>query len=105
MKKKQRLYIDGFAEEIAPYDHAVRELYPENDSATIKGWETDFRDILAWIESLEPPKYPFEIDQARRQGRTDISSRLRECHGTYGADGEYPEKCVPIDDVNTDLSA
>ena len=25
-----------------------------------------------------------------------------ECHGTYGTDGKYPEKMVPIEDVGTD---
>ena len=87
---------------IAAHDHAVR-AYPENDAATIKGWEADFHDILAWIESLEAPKYPYEIDtKLAAQGEPIFRRTCAECHGTYGAGGEYPEKCVPIDEVNTD---
>ena len=62
VKKKKRLYIDGFAEK-TPRTIMQFSLYPANDAATIKAWEADFADILAWIESLEAPKYPYAIDQ------------------------------------------
>lgn len=102
VKKKKRLYIDGFAEK-SPRTIMQFALYPENDSATIKGWEEDFRDILAWIESLEAPKYPFEIDkELAARGEPIFRRACAECHGTYGPAGEYPEKRVPIDVVNTD---
>ena len=102
VKRKSRLYIDGFAEK-TPRTIMQFSLYPANDSATIKGWEDDFRDILAWIESLEPPKYPFAIDrELAARGEPIFRRTCAECHGTYGADGKYPEKCVPIDVVNTE---
>ena len=63
VRKKKRLYIDGFAEK-SPRAIMQFTLYPENDAATVKSWEPEFADVLAWIESLEPPKYPFAIDRA-----------------------------------------
>jgi mono/diheme cytochrome c family protein len=102
VKKKQRLYIDGFAEK-TPRTIMQFSLYPANDSTTIKGWEEDFRDILAWIESLDPPKYPYTIDRdLAARGEPIFRRTCAECHGTYGPDGKYPEKMVPLDVVNTD---
>ena len=102
VKKKKRIYIDGFAEK-TPRTIMQFSLYPENSAATIKGWEGDFRDILAWIESIDPPKYPYAIDRdLAARGEPIFKRSCAECHGTYGPDGKYPEKTVPIDVVNTD---
>ena len=101
--KKKRLYIDGFVEK----SHRVIMqfiLSPENDSSTIRGWEDDFRDILAWIESLEAPPYPWAIDHSlAEQGRTLFESNCAECHGTYGSEGTYPERTVALDEIGTDV--
>ena len=64
VKKKTYLYIDGFA----PKSHRSLMqflLVPQNDAAKFREWEADFKDLYAWIESLEPPKYPFR-NQSRR---------------------------------------
>ena len=103
-KKKTRLYIDGYVGKSA---RVIMQfvLIPKNDAETIKGWESDFRDVLAWIESLEAPDYPWEIDAAlAAQGEALFVQHCAECHGTYGPDGEYPEKTVPIDEVGTDAT-
>ena len=102
VRKKKRLYIDGFAEK-TPRTIMQFVLYPNNNAATIKGWEGDFRDILAWIDSLQPPKYPWEIDASlAARGQTIFNKTCADCHGTYGPDGTYPEKRVPIDEIGTD---
>ncbi len=102
VRKKSKLYIDGFA----PKNHRVLMqfmLLPANDQKTVQGWEADFRDILAWIESLEPPKYPWEIDRAlAARGETLFNKTCSKCHGTYGKDASYPERTIPIDEVKTD---
>jgi hypothetical protein len=78
-------------------------LIPQNNAATIKSWEKDFEDVLAWIESLEPPKYPWPIDATfAARGRAIFEKRCSSCHGTYGPEGKYPEKTVDIDVVGTD---
>ncbi len=102
VKRKKNLYIDGFV----PKTHRVImqfALTPSNKADTFKQREGGFRDILAWIESLEPPTYPFEVDSAlAEQGRLAFERACADCHGTYGPGGEYPERCVPIDEVGTD---
>ena len=64
-------------------------------------------DIRAYIESIEPPAWPFEIDrQMAERGRGTFEAVCSECHGRYGegADGSYPNLLVPIEAVGTDPS-
>ena len=102
IKKKRYLYADGGV----PKSHrALMQflLLPKNGPEKFRQWENDYRDVLAWIESLEPPKYPFAIDDAlAARGERLFVQHCSECHGTYGAGGSYPEVNVPIDEVGTD---
>jgi len=60
-------------------------------------------DIRAFIESLEPPKYPFPIDAAlAEQGREVFEAHCGTCHGTYGEEASYPNLVIPLDAVGTD---
>ena len=104
-KKKSRLYIDGFS----PKNHRVLMqfmLLPSAGRKQVLSWENDFRDILAYIESVEAPPYPFEIDDAlAARGRKVFTANCTECHGTYASDPAketYPEVTVPIEVVGTD---
>jgi mono/diheme cytochrome c family protein len=101
-KKKQRLYSDGFSVK----DHRPLMqfmLIPENGPEKFHEWEADFREIYAWLESLEPPAYPFEVDRAlAANGEVVFNANCAECHGRYGALGSYPNKIVAIEEVDTD---
>lgn len=101
-KKKSHLYIDGFVPK-TPRVIMQFVLVTSNSGDTIKSWENDFADILAWIESVEAPKYPFAIDRPlAEQGRVVFERACADCHGTYGPNGKYPEKRIPIDEIGTD---
>jgi cytochrome c553 len=101
-KRKQYIYIDGFA----PKGHrALMQflLIPRNGPEQFRAWEENYRDVAAWIESLEPPPYPWAIDrQLAARGEGIFNKSCAKCHGTYGAQGTYPEKIIPIDEVGTD---
>ncbi len=102
MKKKKVLYADGFAER----DHRALMQFlmtPENSGKRIRDWESDYRKIYDWILSLEPPRYPFPIDEAlAARGEQVFNRNCAECHGTYGQSWTYPNRIVPIDEVGTD---
>lgn len=102
VRYKQHLYADGFA----PKNSRVLMqfmLLPDNGPDKLREWEPDFDAILAWIESLEPPRWPFDIDQALADsGRTVFNKHCAGCHGTYGPDGKYPERVVPLEKIGTD---
>ena len=105
LKKKSRLYIDGFS----PKNHRVLMqfmLLPNVGRDEVLSWEDDFRDVLAYIESVQAPPYPFAIDRdLAGKGERIFSRTCSECHGTYSDDPAaetYPERTVPIDVIGTD---
>ena len=62
-------------------------------------------DIRTYIASLEPPAYPFPINETlARQGKNVFESTCSICHGTYAEQGSYPNKLVDINVVGTDAS-
>ncbi|HEX7378415.1 MAG TPA: cytochrome c [Pirellulales bacterium] len=102
VKRKHSLYADGG---VLKSHRALMQflLLPKNGPDQFRQWENDYRDVLAWIESLEPPQYPFAVDRAlAARGQGLFEKNCSECHGTYGPRGSYPEINVPIDEVGTD---
>ncbi len=96
------LYCDGFSPKNA---RVLLQfiLIPQNSPETIKSWEKDYRDILAYIESCKPPKYPWTVNSKQaEQGRTAFTNHCSRCHGTYGKNAKYEQKIVPIEDIGTD---
>jgi hypothetical protein len=74
-----------------------------DDIATARSIDAYFPDIRAFIRSLEPPRFPGPIDRAlAERGRDAFEMVCAGCHGTYGPDGRYPNKVVPVDKVGTD---
>lgn len=62
-------------------------------------------DIRAFIESIEPPVYPFAIDQSlAATGRKLFDSTCSGCHGTYGEATSYPNRIIDIAVVGTDAA-
>ena len=101
-KKKTHLYSDGFAAKSArPLMQFM--LIPENGPDQFHEWEADFEEIYAWLESLQPPAYPFAIDrQLAKQGEAVFNASCAECHGHYGQNASYPNKIVSIEELGTD---
>ncbi len=70
------------------------------ESRTIDAY---FPDVRAYIASIEPPKYPWPIDQARAgRGQTVFESTCSRCHGTYGPSATYPNRLLPVAEIGTD---
>ncbi|MCX4245176.1 c-type cytochrome [Paraliomyxa miuraensis] len=65
-----------------------------------------FNNIRAYIESIEAPSYPFQIDEElAAQGQGIFESDCSCCHGTYSADPSaetYPNLLLPVDVIGTD---
>ncbi len=101
-RTRKSLYADGFA---AKGHRMLMQflLVKENGPDKFAAWEDEFRDIEAWIDSLQPPKWPGPIDASlAAAGKTAFAAHCASCHGTYGPDGSYPERLVSIDEVATD---
>jgi mono/diheme cytochrome c family protein len=101
-RRRKSLYADGFA---AKGHRMLMQflLVKENGPERFRAWEAEFRDIEAWIAALEPPRWAGTIDAALAgEGRAVFARHCAECHGTYGRQGDYPERLVPIAEVGTD---
>ena len=63
LKKKRTIYHLGVADSRSVRTMMPFLLIPGNSAQYIKEREPDFADIRAYLLSIEPPKYPFPIDQ------------------------------------------
>ena len=102
VRKKSSLYADGFAPKTArPLMQFI--LLPKVTPEQLNQWEPEFAEILAWIESLEAPRYPFSIDRELAiRGEVVFVKNCSRCHGTYGSDGSFKQQVISIDEVGTD---
>jgi mono/diheme cytochrome c family protein len=102
VRKKRSLYSDGHAPKTArPLMQFI--LLPKLKAEQLTKWEPEFADILAWIESLEAPRYPFEVDtKLAATGELVFKEHCSRCHGTYGPGSRYQQITIPMDEIKTD---
>jgi mono/diheme cytochrome c family protein len=101
--KKKTMYSTGDTSARSVRAMMPFMLSPLYDGEYIRAQEPVFADIQAYLMTLEPPKYPFEIDDAlAARGEKVFSQNCAKCHGTYGANGSYPNKVVSLDVIGTD---
>lgn len=73
------------------------------DSAAAREAVNNFKDVVAWLESLEAPAYPGSIDQQlAATGQPIFNEHCSGCHGTYGEEETYPNKVVSLKVIKTD---
>jgi mono/diheme cytochrome c family protein len=101
-KRKDYLYADGFA---GKGHRALMQfmMTPANGPQVFHDSEEDFKQIQDFIASIQPPKYPYAIDdKLADQGETVFNRTCSECHGTYGENADWPGLIIPVDVVGTD---
>ena len=105
LKKKKTMYHNGQINARSVRSLMSFMLSPLNSGAYVKKQEPVFADIQAYLLSLEPPKYPFPVDdQLAARGKAIFTKTCSRCHGTYGADWTYPNRVLDVDEVGTDRS-
>lgn len=67
-----------------------------------------FDHINAYVRSLQPPEYPFDIDPTKAElGEQVFLDNCAGCHGTYHDNPKkewYPNLLIPLDVIETDPS-
>ncbi|QDV11053.1 Cytochrome c [Rosistilla oblonga] len=102
LHKKEFIYIDGFAR-LSHRGLMQFMLSRGNGPERFREWESDFKDVLTYLQSMRPPKYQGPIDAAlAEQGRVVFNQTCADCHGTYGDGGEYPNRRIALKDIGTD---
>ncbi len=103
LKKKSRLYYGGELE--GDFTRSLMQFMspPGNSAEDLVAAEQDFADVLAYLKTIEAPRFPGDIDRTlAKQGEALFGDTCAGCHGEYGKHPSYPSKVVPLAKVGTD---
>lgn len=102
-KKKNALYYTGIGRGDFTKLLMQASVLGSPDSTHARTVQQNFVDVLAWINQLEPPAYPYAIDKAlASEGKSLFEDHCSKCHGTYGEVETYPNKVVALSVIQTD---
>jgi hypothetical protein len=103
LKKKRTMYHVGATDANSVRSIMQFMMHPLTTPQEFTKAEGKFKDVLAFVKSIEPPKYPFQIDDAlASQGRTLFEQHCSKCHGAYGEKPTYPNKIIALEEIGTD---
>ena len=106
VKKKNALYYNALGR--GDFAKLIMQI------CVVGVWDTDhatdidshFPDVLAYLESIDPPVFPDEIDETElEQGAVVFEQHCSGCHGTYHSDPAletYPNQLIAVEEVGTD---
>jgi mono/diheme cytochrome c family protein len=104
-KKKHGLYSNGVGRGVQGHHMSFMSVFSVKDTEEAAVIEQNFDDVGAFLRSLQPPKFPGEIDrELARSGETLFLENCATCHGTYGDEWTYPNVIIPYQIVGTDPS-
>ena len=103
LKKKNAMFYNGFGRGDFSKFLMASNLLTVTDTAESREVYSHFNDVLAFINSIQPPKYPGPIDEGlASKGHTIFKQTCAGCHGTYGENGKYPNLLIPASVIGTD---
>ncbi|MEJ7767277.1 MAG: hypothetical protein WKF89_05665 [Chitinophagaceae bacterium] len=103
LKKKNAMFYNGFGRGDFGRFLMASNLLTVNDTSESRDVDNHINDVLAYIRSLEPPKYPLPIDQSLAKGGEALYIKsCSKCHGKYGDKEEYPNLLIPQSIIKTD---
>ena len=117
LKKKHAMFYNGFGRGDFGRFLMASNLLTVSDSSEAREVDGRINDVLAYIYSLKPPKYPYPVDKAvARRGGVVFVEHCAKCHGHYGAyvgpsdkpsppasgGGDYPNLLIPESLIGTD---
>jgi hypothetical protein len=103
MQKKHAMFHHGGGQG----DHVpfmmLKSLFCTDDLAEARVIDEWFSHVRAYIATLEPPTWPYALDEAlAAEGKQVFERNCAACHGTYDEEWTYPNLLVSLDDVGTD---
>jgi mono/diheme cytochrome c family protein len=103
LKKKNAMFYNGFGRGDFGRFLMASNLLTVNDTAESREVDSHMPDLLAYINSLEPPKYPGAINKSlAKEGEVVFIKNCSKCHGNYGAEDNYPNLLIPEAVIQTD---
>jgi hypothetical protein len=78
-------------------------LLTVNDTSESRQVDEHMPDLLAYIYSITPPRYPYPVnEELAQQGKVLFEKSCSKCHGTYGEKESYPNLLIPEAIIKTD---
>jgi mono/diheme cytochrome c family protein len=103
LKKKHAMFYTAFGRGDFGRFLMASNLLTVNDTSEAREVDSRINDVLAYIYSLEPPKYPSPIDKPlAKKGAAIFVMQCSKCHGHYGENGDYPNLLIPESGIGTD---
>jgi mono/diheme cytochrome c family protein len=103
LKKKNGMFYNGFGRGDFGRFLMASNLLTVSDTSESRMVDEHMPDLLAYIYTLEPPKYPGKIDEPLAQkGKVLFEQHCSSCHGTYGDKEFYPNLLIPESMIQTD---
>ncbi len=103
VRKKSALYYNGMGRgDFAKLIQQIGMVLIE-DAEEAEAIRPGMRDVIAYLETLEPPPFPGTVDPCLVDAGEEIfAARCADCHGTYGDHETYPNRLVATSVVGTD---
>lgn len=103
VRKKTSLYYNGMGRgDFARLIQQIGMVLIE-DADEANAIKPGMRDVIAFLETLEPPDFPDPIDRTLAEAGAEIfAARCSGCHGTYGENETYPNLRIAASFVGTD---
>lgn len=103
LKKKNAMFYNGFGRGDFARIMMASSLLTLQDSTVAREVDGHFADVLAFINTIEAPEFPGNLDVDKvTQGKAIFTENCASCHGTYGENESYPNLLVNLDLVGTD---
>ena len=103
LKKKNAMFYNGFGRGDFGRFLMASNLLTVTDTTEAKEVDSHFNDVLAYINSIQPPKFPKAINTPMAaEGKDIFIVNCSKCHGTYGQNGKYPNLLIPESIIQTD---
>lgn len=103
LKKKNAMFYNGFGRGDFGRFLMGSNLLTVTDTTEAAEVDSHFNDMLAYINSIQPPKYPKPINTSMAaEGKTIFNANCKKCHGSYGDSSMYPNLLIPEEIIKTD---
>lgn len=103
LKKKNAMFYNGFGRGDFGKFLMASNLLTVNDSSESRKVDEQIRHVLAFIYTLEAPKYNLLINEnLAGEGKKIFIDNCSKCHGKYGSKEEYPNLLIPQSIIKTD---
>jgi len=103
LKKKNAMFYSGFGRGNFARFLMAANLLTVTDTSEAAEVLTHFNDVLAYLYTIEPPKYPNAINERlAADGKAIFTENCSKCHGSYGTSETFPNLLIPTHIIKTD---